>query len=138
MISFGRMRFRLVAAALTALFVTTTLSACFSEHRDATEPPGGECPVPASAVGAGKAVVRVRGYNFSPDTLRVAANTQVTWVNCDDLAGANDPHTTTSDTNLWDGALALGQSYSRTFGNNGNFPYHCRPHPGMRAVILVQ
>ena len=135
---FGPLRSRRLASIVSGLFLSGSLSACFSEHVDSTEPPGADCVVPASAQGPGKAVVRVRGYRFSPDTLRVAANTQVSWFNCDDLAGARDPHTTTSDNGLWNAPLALNQLFSRTFDRNGNFPYYCIPHPAMRAVIIVQ
>lgn len=134
-----RLRNGKLTAALIALLAMTITSSCFSEHQDdATGPIPDDCNVPASAQGPGKAVVATRGYRFLPDTLRVAPGTLVTWVNCDNLAGPNDPHTTTSDTNLWNSALPLDATFARTFTAGGSFPYHCLPHPGMRGVIVVQ
>lgn len=126
-------------AMLTLIMFTGASSGCFSEHVDQTmAPPDPNCPVPASAQGTGKAVVKISGYRFSPDTLRVSRNTTVTWVNCD-AAARTDAHTTTSDQGVWSSPLfAQGTTYARVFDRTGSFPYHCTPHPTMKAVIVVQ
>lgn len=36
------------------------------------------------------------------------------------------------------GLLAPGASFRRTFASAGTFPYHCDPHPGMKASVVVQ
>lgn len=132
-------------ASLTLLFFGVALvGSCFSERQDSTTEPGPNdgthagCTIPASAQGAGKAVVTIRGYDFAPDTLRVARGTLVTWVNCDNVA-RTDRHTSTSDTGVWSSPFfAEGETFAFTFGQTGQFPYHCIPHPTMRAVIIVQ
>ena len=130
---------RRLALLTCCAFLVVQVAGCFSEHAEVTDPIGtGTCPVPVSATGARKAVVMIRGYTFAQDTLRVSAGTTVTWVNCDDLAGT-DAHTSTSDAGVWSSPLfAEGATYSRTFTASGTFPYHCLPHTGMRAVVIVQ
>jgi plastocyanin len=45
----------------------------------------------------------------------------------------------TSDTGAFDsGSLAPGAKFSFTFQTRGSFPYHCTPHPGMVATVVVQ
>lgn len=127
-----------IALAVCLAFLATHTAACFSEHDGVIEVGGEDCPVPLSALGADKQVVLIRGYQFYPQTLRVSVGTTVTWVNCDDLAGA-DAHTATSDNGVWNSPLfAEGQTFARAFSAAGSFPYHCQPHPAMRAVIIVQ
>ena len=130
---------RRIALFTCCTFLVLQVAGCFSEHTDVTEPTGDlTCPVPVSATGARKAVVTIRGYQFAQDTLRISAGTTVTWVNCDDLAG-RDAHTSTSDAGVWASPLfAEGATYSRTFATSGTFPYHCQPHTGMKAVVIVQ
>jgi plastocyanin len=58
----------------------------------------------------------------------------VGWTNKDDTV-----HTVTSD----DGAFAspvldTDQSFRFTFQKTGNFPYHCKLHPTMTGVVVVQ
>jgi plastocyanin len=120
-------------------FLAMHLASCFSERAETTGPVGGdECGVPTSALGSKKAVVTLYRYNFYPDTLRISAGTKVTWVNCDVSAGA-DAHTSTSDSGVWSSpAFAEGFTFGRDFNQGGVFPYHCVPHPSMRAVIIVQ
>ena len=133
------MKKQLAATICLVALGSALLTSCFSQHSDSTEPTFENCPVPSGAEGAGKAIVRIQGYDFSPDTLRVARGTLVTWVNCDQGAGLADPHTSTSDTGEWSSPLfAQGQTFARVFDRNGLFPYHCNPHPAMRAVISVQ
>ena len=132
---------RRTALATCALFLMTQLAACFSE-RDASGPQTTDetCEIPISAItGTKKAVVAIRGCTFFPDTLRVTAGTTITWVNCDDLAGA-DAHTTTSNSGVWSsGLFREGETYTApVFNQTGSFPYHCQPHVNMRGTIIVQ
>jgi len=140
MTTYVRSGARVLRSVVCLHFFALTLSGCFSERVDvASVDDGGEnCSVPASAIGAKKAIVTMRGYRFSPDTLRIGRGMTVTWVNCDNLAG-QDAHTSTSDTGVWGSSQFIeGQSYARQFDAAGTFPYHCEPHPSMRAVIVVQ
>lgn len=94
----------------------------------------------ARAVRAGSTerVVRVRLFQYAPDTLRVARGTRVRWVN-----GDQTRHTATSDTSRRDAArfdVALagkGSSGAVTFTRPGVHAYHCAQHPHMTAVVVV-
>lgn len=127
-----------VAKLVVLCFVTAQTAGCFSEHTDTTGLHE-DCEIPPGAEGPGRAVVTIAGYDFAPDTLRISPTTIVTWVNCDQAAGPNDPHTSTSDTGVWSSPnFAEGQTFVRSFSVSGSFPYHCTPHPTMTGVIIVQ
>ena len=76
---------------------------------------------------------------FIPGEVTIAIGDTVTWVNDDTAA-----HTTTSgdpaggpDGN-WDSSLVMvGQSFSNTFDEAGEFPYFCMVHPWMAGMVIV-
>lgn len=77
--------------------------------------------------------IRMRDNVFRPRSVTIQRGTRVRWVN----RGSN-PHTTTSDTGLWDsGILSPGDSFARRFRRAGTFRYHCEIHVGMTARIVV-
>jgi plastocyanin len=122
----------LLAAALALLL----LLSCFSDRTTLLAPDGTGCQVPASAIGPGQAVVFIRNFAFSPDTIRVRPGTRVTWVNCesDDI----EPHTSTATAGTWDsGPIAPGEWYAETFTAPGTNGYFCQPHPAMIGAIVV-
>jgi len=103
-------------------------------------------PVPeASGMAQGMApqapaavTISEQNLRFNPGTVTVPVGTTVTWIN-NDPQGL--PHTSTSDSGLWDsGNMAVGQSYSHTFNQPGTFAYHCTLHQaqGMTGTIVVQ
>jgi plastocyanin len=125
------------AAALVGLCAIAAIgvtASCFSER--ATEP--ALTIDPAICTGTRPAnVVIIRGFTFEPTQLTVAPGTEVTWANCE--PAGTDAHTSTSDNGVWNsGLLAPMNGYRRTFSQTGQFPYHCEPHPGMVARIVVQ
>src|SRR5437867_7831541 len=74
-------------------------------------------------------------FSFGPSTLTINVGDSVTWTN-----DATDPHTSTSDTGLWDsGSVDPGQSFTHTFSSAGTFAYHCTFHQslGMVGTIVV-
>lgn len=77
-------------------------------------------------------------FRFQPQELRVPRGTRVTWVYCE--PPGIDPHTTTSDTGLWDAEFTSSvDSFSRVFDQAGRFEYHCIPHASfMRGVVIVE
>lgn len=78
--------------------------------------------------------VSIAGFAFSPKNITINSGDTVVWTEED---GAF--HTTTSDTGVWDsGTLELNQSFSFTFTTPGQYPYHCKPHPGMKGTVIVQ
>jgi hypothetical protein len=77
--------------------------------------------------------VAIQNLAFTPAALTVEVGTIVRWVNRD-----TPPHTTTSDTGVWDSSiLRPGQSFAFTFEQAGTFAYHCDIHPTMKATITV-
>lgn len=82
--------------------------------------------------------ITMQNLRFTPGTVTVAMGTPVTWIN-NDPQGA--PHTTTSDSGLWDsGRMNVGARYSHTFDQPGTYRYHCTFHQdeGMVGTIIVQ
>jgi len=77
---------------------------------------------------------------FIPSPVNIAIGDTVTWVNDDTAA-----HTTTSgsvDTGgpdgNWDSSLVMvGQSFSNTFDEAGEYPYFCMVHPWMTGMVIV-
>ena len=119
----------LVAAAL--------LVGCWSERSTGPGVDLAGCNVDLPADAFGSTIVVIRNFAFNPAQVTVKAGGKVTWVNC--KAGGTDSHTTTSDANVWSSALlAPGATFTRQFTAAGSFPYHCEPHPGMQAIIVVE
>ena len=126
-----------LTVAIIATLIAGGAAACFSEHV-ATDATGidiralcsGSSTVPAN-------IVIIRNFSFNPSTVTIRSGEQVTWVNCEDTPGLG--HTSTSDGGVWRSGLIVPLvSYSRTFNQGGSFPYHCEPHPSMKATVVVQ
>ena len=119
------------------VLVCFAFAACFSDRSPAEVELDAVCSLPVEELRDGGRFVPIRGFDFAVDTLRIAAGTRVTWVNCEIPPG--EDHTVTSDTGVWESPFfGVGRSFSRTFATAGTFPYHCVPHPHMRAVVIVQ
>ncbi len=77
--------------------------------------------------------VYMKNSVFSNTNLVITAGTKVVWENDDTMI-----HTVTADDASFDsGDIQPGGSYSRTFNSTGTFAYHCKLHPGMIAVVVV-
>ncbi len=122
---------------LTALVAIVGLGLALAGCKKAAGPSGG-----GGGGGGGTSVtvsIPVTDYggnqtpSFSPSAIAVPAGGSVTWRNADTVA-----HTSTSDTNIWNGSLAPGDSYTRTFATPGTFPYVCTIHSGMSGRVIVQ
>lgn len=78
---------------------------------------------------AAAAQVKAMGGFFDPSTIQVAPGDEITWTNEDSM-----PHTVTS---TWDAGesfdvvLKGGESFTWTFGEEGSYDVHCRPHAYM-------
>jgi glucose/arabinose dehydrogenase/plastocyanin len=83
--------------------------------------------------------VAIQNFAFVPETVTINVGDTVLWRNLD-----SDSHTSTSGTSptpngVWDsGNFGRNQTFSRTFGSAGTFPYFCRPHPFMTGRVIVQ
>ena len=94
--------------------------------RRAVVPPPGP---PAAVVSA-----TIYRYAYVQDRLEVPAGTTIDWTNQDAMV-----HTVTADDNAWSsGAIQPGGRWSATFREPGIYPYHCGPHPFMKAVVIVR
>jgi YVTN family beta-propeller protein len=98
-------------------------------------------PAAASSARAALEIETTDGFAFKPAHVTVPTGAVVRWTN----KGAI-PHTVTSGASsrpadapgrLFDGALASGASFQRTFTTAGDFPYFCRYHEGMGMTGVV-
>ena len=79
--------------------------------------------------------IKISGFSFNPLELKIKRGDTITWVNEDSVR-----HTVTSDSGseLDSKLFGQGETYSHTFNEAGTFDYHCSPHPGMKARIIVE
>jgi len=123
-----------VAAILGVLAI-----ACFSERGAGPGPSAAaECSVPVTVIDSMHFIIAIRGFAFHPDSISVPPGATVTWVNCE--TPPLEPHTTTADGGIgWASPdLSPGARFSHTFPAQGDFPYHCTPHPYMTGRIIVE
>jgi plastocyanin len=126
----------LVAALATPFFALLFLS-CLSERPTEVVVDTEACNVALPSAAFGSTVVIIRNFAFSPAQIRVRPGTKVTWVNCG--APADAAHTSTADGGGFGSPLmAPGQTFTHEFTAGGSFPYHCAPHPGMKATVVVE
>jgi plastocyanin len=92
-------------------------------------------PNRAIAADAPAVEVKIDNFSFGPQTITVAAGTQITWVNHDDI-----PHTVVSDdkTTFKSHALDTDDKFTFTFSKPGTYNYFCSIHPKMTAKVIVQ
>jgi len=78
--------------------------------------------------------VMIDNFAFSPAALTVAAGTQVTWTNRDDI-----PHTVVvlGSSGIRSHPLDTDQTFSYTFDKAGTYQYICGLHPNMHGQIIV-
>ena len=80
----------------------------------------------------GKATIA--NFGFEPKELKLKTGSTVDWTNKDDTA-----HTVTSDSEAFGSPLMdTGQSFRYTFKKPGTFSYHCKLHPTMTGIVLVE
>ncbi|CAM3354063.1 cupredoxin family copper-binding protein [Paenibacillus lupini] len=86
-----------------------------------------------AADGSKEYVVEISNFAFSPAKLEIKAGDRVTFINKDEIK-----HSATADDSSFDtGLLAENEDKTITFDDAGEFAYHCMPHPGMQATIVV-
>jgi nitrite reductase (NO-forming) len=74
-----------------------------------------------------------QNHSYNPGIMTVPKGAAVTWLN-KDMVG----HELVFDTvDLGSGPFNAGAKWSHTFASSGKFPYHCKPHPWMKGVIVV-
>jgi plastocyanin len=94
----------------------------------------------ANRLSAAVANVSVRNNVFSPGSVTINTNDQVTWTWS--AADGATPHSTTSDSpGLWDSGIHTQPlTFTMSFPGAGSFPYHCTVHAsfGMVGTVKVQ
>ena len=94
-----------------------------------TEVPTESGPAPLE----GEVSIDIAGFKFSESSVTIRVGTTVTWTNKDD-----GEHTVTADDGaVFNGSLSDGATFSFTFTEAGEFPYHCEIHRSMKAKIVV-
>jgi plastocyanin len=90
-------------------------------------------PLGLAAEAEPEADVIIKGFAFTPQTLKISAGTTVTWVNRDD-----EPHTVISgEAKFRSDALDTGDKFSFTFVTPGTYTYFCTLHPHMTGTVEV-
>jgi plastocyanin len=91
-------------------------------------------PVAAAESKPNATAITIDNFSFAPMQLEIAAGTQVTWTNKDDV-----PHTVVSiDHKFKSRALDTDESFSFTFQDPGTYEYFCSVHPKMTGKIVVK
>jgi plastocyanin/uncharacterized membrane protein len=79
-------------------------------------------------------VVILKQVHFDPPEITIRVGDTVEWRNEDIFS-----HTVTADDGSFDsGLIDPGQSFQKAFRNSQTVAYHCRPHPNMKAALIVQ
>ncbi|MBY0508112.1 MAG: cupredoxin family copper-binding protein [Bryobacteraceae bacterium] len=76
--------------------------------------------------------VLITGFKFVPETLEVSVGDTVIWKNQDIV-----PHTATGK-KFESSRLSKDQAWSYVAKAKGSFPYICRFHPTMKALLTVR
>lgn len=133
-------RARTTRVALAALLAGALAAPGCSSEKQATAPVRTveECiRAIVPPIAGAQQVIAMRGFTYSPDSVRIAAGTTVTWANCEPTS--TDSHTSTARGAEWrSGYIAPGAIFSRQFTDVGRFEYFCEPHPFMHGVIIVE
>ena len=96
---------------------------------EAAEAPASKPKALAAASGS----VTIADFTFTPGTITINQGDTVTWNN-----NGPTPHSATANDGSFDtGILKKGQSSSHTFNQPGSFSYFCKPHPFMKATVVV-
>ena len=89
---------------------------------------------PAQAASGEQHIVVIKQMSFDPPQMAVQAGDTVEWKNEDIFS-----HTVTADNGSFDsGLIDPGHSWQKTFKNAQALAYHCRPHPNMKATLVIQ
>ena len=93
--------------------------------------------------GAGHVIDAQNAKVFSPTPLTINKGTSVCWQNNGSIAHTVTATSASPFDSSWvaesvDVQLNPGALYTRTFGNVGNFFYHCAIHAGMTGEIDVR
>lgn len=104
-----------------------------TEEPAPTEVPPTATEEAAEAPLEGDVFIDISGSRFSESSVTIRVGTTVTWTNKSD-----NEHTVTSDDGFFNSSVSDGGgTFSFTFTEAGEFPYHCEIHRGMMAKVVV-
>ena len=122
---------------LLPLVVAALVSGCGSgspgnapSSRTATSGPAKSAPKRVTTQ-----TVSIKGFDFHPKTLTVAAGTTVRWVNHD---ASNHTVTGEDGASIKLGNVDEGMHVQMRFTTSGTYKYYCEYHPNMHARIVVR
>ena len=126
---------KIILLGVSLLALSMILGACGGTTTTTPTPTPTHTPTPTATPISGQASVNISSFAFTPQTLRVAVGTKVTWTNNDSA-----PHTVTSKNDVFDSPtpLSRGDTFSYTFAQKGAFDYYCKIHTTMTAKIIVE
>ena len=76
----------------------------------------------------------IADMKFVPETLTVEPGDTIVWVNKDFF-----PHTATAQDKSFDSRdIAMNKSWKYIATKKGAFPYICKLHPTMKAILIVK
>ena len=102
-----------------------------STRESDTEPAGDQAD--PTVVAAANGAVTIKDFEFVQTSVTVNAGDSVTWLNQGPTA-----HTATANDGSFDsGNLSKGKSFSHKFTKAGTYSYFCKPHPFMKARVVV-
>jgi plastocyanin len=102
------------------------------DEKPVTQPDEKPATPPDVAIKLEPVKVDIKVFKFVPAEITVRKGTTVIFHNLDDVV-----HTATAD-NIFDtGDIKKDGSYSIQFDEVGEFSYYCKPHPFMKAKIIV-
>ncbi|GEM_PF-1362091 len=96
---------------------------------------------PGNVLGPEDAPIYVRHSQFWPEVLTVEPGTTVVWINEDDepCSIVSDPQKGLEEGGLFQsGSLDMGDTYSVTFKESGEYDYHCGTNGEMFGKVLVE
>ena len=78
--------------------------------------------------------VKSDNFTMNPQTITVAAGTEVRWTNADDI-----PHTVVSEDHTFKSkVLDTDDRFAYRFDKTGTYNYFCSIHPKMTGTIVVK
>jgi plastocyanin len=120
-----------IAAAMFA--VVLSFAGVANAHAQATSDPA-QPMATVTPVSAGTVQATIDNFFFAPKQLTVKAGTTVVWANKDDM-----PHTVTSDDGVFASpVMDTDQKFQYMFDKPGKYPFHCKLHPTMTGIVVVQ
>ena len=114
-----------------ATALTLTLAACGGGDSGGGD---GDAADDGGSSAEGTSEVTIDNFTFMPAEIEVAAGTEVTWTNQDDV-----DHTLKDEGDVYPESeeLANGETFSFTYDTTGEFPYICGIHPFMKGTVTV-